>query len=210
MNPPLPPLPTPAIDREAIAAPPNSLPPWDECRLRVANSDYIAERVASGGYGAEPDSLTASALHRFIYEYDDANPIRSTWFLHRLEAVVNEAKAAPLASPVEGEAVGKPVVSVAGDVMLTSIAQHVRRCSLLLADEQEKIAPDNALIACLCDSIRLTREHVNLATGRITSPSPSRLAAACSLLSEAGRCVRHHDNAGLADRIEAFVKENAS
>ena len=73
-------------------APPNNLPDWDECALRVANSDFIAKRVAEGGYGPEPDSLLATELHRFIYEYDDADPYRSAWFLHRLELVIEEVK----------------------------------------------------------------------------------------------------------------------
>jgi len=73
-------------------APPNSLPDWSECALRVANSDFIAKRVAKGGYGPEPDSKLANELHQFIYEYDDADPYRSAWFLHRLELVIAEAK----------------------------------------------------------------------------------------------------------------------
>lgn len=72
--------------------PPNNLPTWAECALRVDNSDFIAKRVSDGGYGPEPDSLLATELHRFIYEYDDADPYRSAWFLHRLELVLEEAR----------------------------------------------------------------------------------------------------------------------
>ena len=74
------------------AAPPNNLPTWAECAMRVDNSDFIARRVADGGYGPEPDSKLATQLHRFIYEYDDADPYRSAWFLHRLELVLEEAR----------------------------------------------------------------------------------------------------------------------
>ena len=77
---------------EAVAWP-NSLPTWGDCALRVGNSDFIAKRVAEGGYGAEPDTLLASELHRFIYEYDDADSYRSAWFLHRLERVLDEVRA---------------------------------------------------------------------------------------------------------------------
>ena len=73
-------------------APPNNLPTWAECALRVDNSDFISKRVAEGGYGPEPDSKLATELHRFIYEYDDADPYRSAWFLHRLELVLEEAR----------------------------------------------------------------------------------------------------------------------
>jgi hypothetical protein len=84
-------------------APPNSLPTWDECALRVSNSEYIAKRVAEGGYGAEADSMLASELHRFIHEYDDADPYRSGWFLHRLELLLNETRAEALrTNGVEG------------------------------------------------------------------------------------------------------------
>ncbi len=86
-------------------APPNSLPDWSECSLRVANSDFIAKRVAEGGYGAEPDTKLATELHRFIYEYDDADSYRSAWFLHRLEKVLNEVATPIAAQPAAAEPV---------------------------------------------------------------------------------------------------------
>ncbi len=58
------------MDEQAL---PNSLPNWSECALRVKNSEFIAKRVTEGGYGADPDSKLANELHRFIYEYDDAD-----------------------------------------------------------------------------------------------------------------------------------------
>lgn len=79
------------IDR--TPAPPNSLPTWGECEVRVKNSDFLAKRRAEGGYGPEADSKLATQLHRFIYEYDDADPYRSAWFLHRLELLLEETKA---------------------------------------------------------------------------------------------------------------------
>jgi len=75
--------------------------------MRVANSDFIAKRVAEGGYGAEPDSKLANALHRFIYEYDDADPYRSAWFLHRLELVLEEAKLEASNAEVTGRPPGR-------------------------------------------------------------------------------------------------------
>lgn len=65
----------PAPPERELVAPPNSLPDWTECWSRV-----LVE--------------TESALHRFIYEYDDADSIRSGWFLHRLELLLNETKEA--------------------------------------------------------------------------------------------------------------------
>lgn len=79
-------------------APPNNLPDWSECAMRVSNSDHFAKQVAEGGYGPEADSKLATALHRFIHEYDDASRYRSAWFLHRLELVLNETRAEALAA----------------------------------------------------------------------------------------------------------------
>ena len=73
-------------------APPNNLPDWGECALRVDNSDFIAKRMAEGGAGPDHDSLLANELHRFIYEYDDSDRLRSAWFLHRLELVIEEVR----------------------------------------------------------------------------------------------------------------------
>jgi len=94
----------PQGDAELEQAPCNSLPSYDECKLRVENSDFIAKHIAEGGYGAEPDSLLANQLHRFIYEYDDADPYRSAWFLHRLELLINEVKATTAAHGVPDDA----------------------------------------------------------------------------------------------------------
>jgi len=86
-------------DAKGDPAPPNSLPDWSECALRVENSDFISRRMAEGGHGHEPDGKYASELHRFIYEYDDANDFRSAWFLHRLELVLAEAKESTQPAP---------------------------------------------------------------------------------------------------------------
>lgn len=80
-----------ALNAGLEAAPPNNLPTWAECVLRVDNSDFIAKLVAECGYGPDADTKLATQMHRFIYEYDDADPHRSAWFLHRLELVLEEA-----------------------------------------------------------------------------------------------------------------------
>ena len=69
-------------------APKNSLPDWSECCLRVENSNFIDKRIAEGGFGYEEPGYYANELHRFIYEYDDADPYKSAWFLHRLEKLI--------------------------------------------------------------------------------------------------------------------------
>ena len=96
----------PALLDAREPAPPNSLPTWEECAVRVDNSDFIAKRVAEGGYGFDADGKLATQLHRFIYEYDDADPYRSAWFLHRLELVLEEAKREASNAALTGAATG--------------------------------------------------------------------------------------------------------
>ena len=48
---------------------------------------------------------------------------------------------------------------VAGSHLTRSLADFERSCESRLAEEQEKLAPDNHLIAVLCDAVRLSREH---------------------------------------------------
>lgn len=67
-----------------------------------------------------------------------------------------------LATPApsdHGIARGYPLPEVGGDVMLSSLDNFEHRCKVHLADEQRKIAPDNSLIALICDAVRLCREH---------------------------------------------------
>jgi hypothetical protein len=78
------------VEEVGKEAPPHTLPTWDQCAIRVGNSKFIAKRVAEGGYGPEYDSLLADELHRFIHEYDEDDPIRSGWFMHRLERMLKE------------------------------------------------------------------------------------------------------------------------
>lgn len=51
---------------------------------------------------------------------------------------------------------------VEGRQMLTTISQHERACLVHLMEEQEKISPNNALVAVLCDSVRLCREYLDV------------------------------------------------
>lgn len=48
---------------------------------------------------------------------------------------------------------------VAGERMERTLDDFVRACEVLLDEEQSKVAPNNALIAVLCDAVRLTREY---------------------------------------------------
>jgi hypothetical protein len=53
-----------------------------------------------------------------------------------------------------------PSVAVGGDFMNRSLADFERACLVHLQEEQERPNPNNALIAVLCDAVRLTREQV--------------------------------------------------
>jgi hypothetical protein len=69
--------------------PSNNLPDWKECSLRVGNSKYAEEERGGEFSDGAP---YANELHRFIYEYDDSDPYRSAWFLHRLEKLIEFVK----------------------------------------------------------------------------------------------------------------------
>jgi len=43
-------------------------------------------------------------------------------------------------------------------VLPTTLANFILRCEVQLADEQAKASPDNALVALLCDAVRMARE----------------------------------------------------
>ena len=76
------------------SAPENSLPAWSECNLIIQNDDF-RKRAEAGLEGQVLDTPRTTPvpteLHRFIHEYDDADPYRSAWFLHRLECVLKES-----------------------------------------------------------------------------------------------------------------------
>lgn len=73
----------------------------------------------------------------------------------------------------EGKAAQLPRAAVAGDWTTLSIRELARRCEILLAEEQEQPLPDNALIGCLCDCVRMTREFERFPPIRATEPPPS-------------------------------------
>jgi len=43
--------------------------------------------------------------------------------------------------------------------MQCSNAEFERRCLISIADEQDKLMPDNSLVALLCDGVRMAREY---------------------------------------------------
>lgn len=72
------------------------------------------------------------------------------------EAVVEIVDRLTAAEARDGEA---PTATVAGDVMDRSLADFERACAVHIDDEQQKPAPDNALIGLLCDAVRLSMEY---------------------------------------------------
>ena len=53
-----------------------------------------------------------------------------------------------------------PTVRVAG-TMERSISDHIRGLEVCIEEEQKKPLPDNALVAKLCDAVRLAREYAS-------------------------------------------------
>jgi hypothetical protein len=72
---------------------------------------------------------------------------------------------------------------ICGRRMLGSIVEQEHRCKVLIGMEQEKVSPDNALIAVLCEAVRLGREYTDFVGGKVPY-------ARCGLpLSEAVDCM---------------------
>lgn len=86
----------------------NSLPTFKECRRIITNHEF-RERAKAGLEGQVLDlprtTPIPTALHKFIYEYDDADPYRSAWFLHRLECVLKESTT-PQRKPLTEQEIG--------------------------------------------------------------------------------------------------------
>ncbi len=53
------------------------------------------------------------------------------------------------------------MVEVGGDRLPTTLAEFERRCLVHIEEEQSRAAPDTALIALLCDAVRLGREYAD-------------------------------------------------
>jgi hypothetical protein len=108
--------------------PPNSLPTWSECNLIIENHEF-RRRAAEGSEGSvldtPPTTPEPTALHRFIYEYDDGNRYRSAWFMHRLELVLKEAAQVAPAVP-EGYAI---VPKEPTEEMHVAAVQTITRCT---------------------------------------------------------------------------------
>jgi len=85
--------------QEPTPAPENSLPDWSECNRIIENYEF-RKRAKAGLEGSvidtTPTTPEPTELHRFIYEYDDADAYRSAWFLHRLELLLDETKRASI------------------------------------------------------------------------------------------------------------------
>ena len=63
---------------------------------------------------------------------------------------------------------GLPVIG--GTYMDRSIAQFTRACQVLIKEEQDRLAPNNALISALCDAVRVARELVLVGNRAMENP----------------------------------------
>lgn len=55
-----------------------------------------------------------------------------------------------------------PLPAVAGRRLTRSLVEYERAVLVMLAEEQASLAPSSALVALLCDSVRLVREYVDV------------------------------------------------
>ena len=66
---------------------------------------------------------------------------------------------------------------VVGERVEGTLLDLDRRARRMIACEQEELCPDNALVAILCNTVRLIREHVLLVKERVASTNKqARLA----------------------------------
>ena len=63
---------------------------------------------------------------------------------------------------------------VAGRMMERSFADFVRACEVHILEESSKANGDTALIALLCDAVRLARETVDSVRRRVAMPGGAR------------------------------------
>lgn len=68
-----------------------AFPDWEMCRLKVDNEAYRLKNGYVHEVTCEAD-MTPTALERFLYEYEDADPVRNGQFLDMLRAVIIEAR----------------------------------------------------------------------------------------------------------------------
>ena len=62
---------------------------------------------------------------------------------------------------------GENLPAVAGRMISGDLNSFKRSCKVAIMYEQDKINPDNAVIAVLCDSVRLAREYADYVQGKM-------------------------------------------
>jgi hypothetical protein len=75
-----------------------TLPAWGMCQLKVQNEEYRRKNGLPHEIMCEADQ-TPTALERFLYEYEDADPVRNEQFLRMFKAVLVEARSTPHEPP---------------------------------------------------------------------------------------------------------------
>jgi hypothetical protein len=71
-------------------------------------------------------------------------------------------------------ATGSDLPAVGGRRLDCSNAQFEWKCLCALKREQEKIAPDNAVIAVLCDAVRCVREYSDMMQASFSPNDPAQ------------------------------------
>lgn len=123
--------------------------------MHLSPSAYeeIAEKMRAAGYG-----------HAF---HEPRNRSETVIDMHGLAVAAGPAD---LHSPVDNpdRSADDPCDGiVAGDYLGTTLNVFKLRARRLIEQEQERVAPDNALIDFLCNAVRLAREHAAAMTAPI-------------------------------------------
>jgi len=116
----------------------------------------LKELLAFGEpWGAlECEAKLAEAAHILLYHYDYDG---DGW--EEIAEAMGATRARALAEGGKDAEMPEGLPAVGGRHMEQTIQEHERRCLVFLAEEQRKPSPDNALVALLCDSVRMGREY---------------------------------------------------
>lgn len=134
--------------------------------------EYLDSQAQPTGGGGEGREEAERIVAKFEIDAGWLRPEDRLWDNFERESLVGRIAVALRAKAEPKRA------AVAGEYTTVSIRELARRCEILLAEEQEKPLPDNTLVACLCDCVRMTREFERWPPGAPLiqaepAPSPS-------------------------------------
>jgi hypothetical protein len=94
-----------------------------------------------------------------LKDLDDIEAQADSSVPYYVPALVRELRKHLAAASLVSQEAAPRLPAVGGDRLERTLADFERACLVCLDDEQRRPNPDNALIAVLCDAVRLAREQ---------------------------------------------------